>query len=167
MLSVKKYLSVVLLFLTVLATVLCGCSYNKEASPKEFTSDGLTVTLTDKFVKTDITGYTLAYDSTDVAMWALKEEFYLVSGVEKKSVEEYAQMVIDANGGKYETQTKDGLIWFEYDFTNKSSNKEYHYWTYLFKANDAFWTVQFASLKSEKDMYAQQIEEWAKTVSFN
>lgn len=47
---------------------------------KTFSSDGMTITLTDEFRETNIEYYTVAYDSKNVAVFALKEAFTLADG---------------------------------------------------------------------------------------
>lgn len=72
----KKVISAFVL-ICVLVSVLCGCSLlsAKSGSDKEFSGEGLTITLTDNFRTAEIEGYTLCYDSFDVAVYALKESF--------------------------------------------------------------------------------------------
>ena len=59
-----------------------GLTSNKAPEVKKFSSNGMTITLTDEFVKTNIEQYTVAYDSKNVAVFALREEFTLADGFE-------------------------------------------------------------------------------------
>ena len=63
-------------------------------------------------------------------------------------------------------EDKEGLIGFEYEFTNPDTKDIYKYFSFVYKSNDAFWLVQFATLTENVDEYRAQILEWAKTVSF-
>lgn len=140
---------------------------NPTPEKKTFSSDGMTITLTDAFEKVDIQGYTVSYGSEKAAVFSLKEEFSLLEGFENYTLEQYGDMVIQNNGlDSCELKTAEGLTYFEYDFTNTDTNETYHYFTYVYKTNDAFWTVSFTLLKQDTDDYAQQITEWAKSVTF-
>ena len=54
-------------------------------------------TLTDEFVKTDIENYTIAYDSKNVAVFALKEAFALADGFQDYTLEQYGDLVLQNN----------------------------------------------------------------------
>ncbi len=141
---------------------------DKTPEPKEFTSNGMTITLTDEFKEADIENYTVAYDSKNVAVFALKEAFTLADGFEGYTLEQYADLVIQANNlGSAEIKTADGLTSFEYDFINPETNNTYKYFSYVYKTDDAFWLIQFATFDKNVDEYAQQITDWAKSVEFS
>ena len=53
------------------------------------------------------------------------------------------------------------------DFDNPENKNTYRYFTYVYKTNDAFWMVQFATLKSNSEKLSQEIAEWAKSVTFS
>ena len=77
--KMKKLLAVLILAASLISMVSCNKKVY-EANAKEFTSDGLTITLTDAFVKKGQEGYTVCYDSKSVAVIALKESFSLQAG---------------------------------------------------------------------------------------
>ncbi len=157
----KKLLSLFVL-LCMLALACIGCGSNA----KTFTAEGLTVTLTDDFKQTTIEGYTVAFDSANVAVLALKESFSLLEGLSEFSLEEYGELVIENNGKDVSLQTADGLVWFEFSFHNADLNKDYHYFSYVYKANDAFWLIQFSCLEAEVATYQAPIATYAKSVTF-
>lgn len=141
---------------------------DKAPEAKKFSSDGMTITLTDEFLKTDIEPYTVAYDSKNVAVWALKEEFTLADGFEDNTLEQYADLVIKANNfGSVEIKNVDGLTYFVYKSTSPETNAVYQYYSYVYKADDAFWLVQFATLDENVEKYTSQITEWAKSLEFS
>ncbi len=161
----KKLASVILL-IAIIASVLVSCS---GASEKTFTSEGLTITLTSSFKEASGTGYTVAFDSKDVAVFALKEPFSALAGLENYTLAEYTEIVRQNNSDKDNLtaiKTADALTWFEYTFNNTEVNKTYHYISYTFKANDAFWLVQFATVDSDIEALRPNIVTWAKSVSF-
>ncbi|MBQ7347579.1 MAG: hypothetical protein IJW55_06435 [Clostridia bacterium] len=159
-----KHLAKPMLILTlVFALVLCGCA----VEPETFTKDGMSITLTNRFTEKEQAGYTVAYDSSKVAVLALKESFTTLeaAGLNSQStVADYADVVI-ANNQMSDTdvQTKDGLTYFTYE--SDASGQTYSYIAAVYKADDAFWLIQFACLKSD---YAEQEADmftYAKSVT--
>ncbi len=154
---------------TTTPTAPNGNQPNESTGPaaKTFTKGGMTVTLTEAFTETSMAGYTAAYDSAKIAILAIKEAFTLMEGFEDYTLDEYGELVISANQlSNVSLQKKNGLTWFEYDYENTDMGKTYHYYSYVFKTQDAFWTVQFACLVSDVDTCAPLIADYAKSVSF-
>ena len=179
----KKLLSILLLTVMLFTLVACGGGDTTttaattttttgpqkvyEKVPKQFSSSGMKITLTDAFIEATVPGYTVCYDSSDVAVVALKESFSLLAGLSGLSVEEYADLVHQSNASKSPTAvTKlDGLTVFEYDFLNTDLNQTYSYLTVMYKGSDAFWTIQFSTLKGQYTEYRPYLINWAKTVN--
>ena len=140
---------------------------NKTPDPKDFSSNGMTIKLTDEFVKTDVENYTVAYDSKNVAVFALKEAFALADGFQDYTLEQYRNLELQNNNlSSSKIEDKEGLIGFEYEFTNPDTKDTYKYFSFVYKSNDAFWLVQFATLTENVEEYGPKIIEWAKTISF-
>ena len=136
--------------------------------PKTFSSDGMDITLTEEFRKTNISGYTAVYDSKNVAVLAIKEEFSLLEGFGDCTLAEYMDMVIESNKlTSYEVIRGDGLLGFTYDRVSTEDDRLYTYFSYVYKADDAFWIIQFAMLEKNADNNAAQVTEWAKSVEFS
>ena len=141
---------------------------NKTPKAKTFSSDGMTVTLTNEFRKTNIEPYTVVYDSKNVAVFALREAFTLAEGFENYTLEQYADLVIQVNNSNTSgVETAEGLTYFVYTFTNPETKDVYRYYAYVYKADDAFWLVQFATLDKNAQKYAPEFEKWAKSVEFS
>jgi len=165
-------------WLILLAAILIGVaigvanaywtiSREESAEPKTFSDKGMTIELTDAFEPASFEGFTLAFDSRHVAVFALKEEFSLAEGLEDYSLEQYAALVIQNNRLDSVTpKTEGGLTYFQYDGTNSETGQTYRYFSYVYKSGDAFWLVQFAALIEEADSYAPQIQTWAKSIRF-
>lgn len=137
------------------------------AKPEVFTGNGIRITLTSEFKETQMNNYTNCYDSSDVAVFMIKEEFALIDGFEDLTLEEYGEAVMQNNGySSNELKTVDGLTGFEYDFQNPDTSDSYRFYTYIYKSDDAFWMVQFVTLDENIDEYGPKITEWAKSVSF-
>lgn len=147
-------------------TFAAGLLTNKTPVAKTFSSDGMTIELTNEFREKGIENYTVAFDSKKVAVFALKEEFTLLDGFEDYTLEQYVDLVIQANNlTSVEIKTVDGLMHFEYEHTNPETNDTYQYFSYVYKANDGFWLIQFATLDENVEEYAVKIVEWAKSVN--
>lgn len=141
---------------------------NKTPEAKTFSSGGMSIELTNEFREKDIENYTVVYESKKVAVFILKEDFTLLDGVENYTPEQYADLVIQSNAlSSAEIKTVDGLIHFEYKFTNPETNDTFQYFSYVYKANDAFWLIQFATLDKNVEEYAVKIAEWAKSVNID
>lgn len=158
----KRIISVVLLLAMVLT--FAGCS----VKDKVFTCEELSVTLTEEYFETEMEGYNACFDSANVAVFVLKEEFNLMEGFEDYTLEQYANLVMQANSARNpERADKDGLIGIKYSFFNSEENQNYTYWASLYKADDSFWMVQFVCKAEEYEKYESYFVERAKTVTFS
>lgn len=139
------------------------------AGPATFTNSGMTITLTDDFIKQDMDGFDACYGAEDVAVFAFKEPFDTLGAESAEEVAaytsaDYGELFISANtfsalGG---VQTKDGLTYVEYT----ADGVDYFYRAYIYKTDDAFWVVQFAVDEADKAEYADDFVTWANSVSF-
>lgn len=140
---------------------------SEKEEPKVFSENGMSITLTNEFKESEAENYTNCYDSANVAIFALKEEFSLLDGSEDYTLEEYGNLVLKSNNhSSAELKEIDGLTGFEYEFTNPDTNDEYQYFSFVYKSEDAFWLVQFATPEENEEEYRSKITQWAKTVSF-
>ena len=158
-----------LLVLSVALTAVCivGCGI-LTPQPKEFSSDGITITLDDRFTQTSVENYTVAFDSEDIAVFVLKEPFSLAEGFGDLSLDEYADLVVNSNSLTSDSKKiSDDRICIEYDAVPAESGERYFYYSYLFKTDDAFWIVQFTTREDKVEKYYPKFEEWVKTVSFS
>lgn len=138
------------------------------AEEKLFSSDGMEITLTKAFRKTSVDGYTVCYDSSKVAVFALKEAFSLAEGLEEMTLDDYRKLVLQANESKNPQRGEDidSIQTMVYNFYNQEKNTEYRYLSAMYKAGDAFWLVQFACEKDVFDEYQPHFVEAAKSVAF-
>lgn len=160
--------------LLALVLLLTGCAAG-EAEPaapaaQNFSKAGITLTLTEHFYEKTHVGYTTCYLSDDIAVFLLKEEYTLFENTDFSSastLEEYAGLVWNANQftGNVPLVTEDGLKYFEYDYS--ANGNSYTYRTYVFKAADAFWLVQFAALSEYYDTLTDTMHGYAATVRFD
>lgn len=151
------------------ALVGSGMLFDTEVEPKEFSYSGMNITLTNEFTEISADGYTVCYDSENVAVLTLEEKFDSVEGFEEYTLEQYGELVLEANGleDTVELQNRDGLTCFEYQYNNPDTNVTYSYFTVLYKEYDAFWMIQFATPEENMESYHQTFADWAKTVEFS
>lgn len=163
-------IGIIVLIAAFIVGILIGLATSSGLFPPEpqtFTSNGMSITLTDEFFETEIENYTVCFDSQEVAVFALKEEFSLVEGFGDYSLEQYRDLVLQSNGlDSSSVVSADGTSYFSYEFKNPETGDNYSYYSFVYKADDAFWLVQFATLSENKDEYVPSFIEWSKTVKF-
>lgn len=138
----------------------------KKAEPKVFSEEGLQITLTDEFVQVDPNGYTVCYSTNKAVVLALKEEFFVMEGLEDYSLEEYGKLVLENNQADsgIKVQTADGLTYFEYIYEDESTKVNYYYFCVVCKGTDAFWIVHFVSNLQDYGTLRPNFIQWAKTI---
>ena len=143
-------------------------SKSGDAEPKIFSSHGMSITLPGDFKETDISGYTQCYDGGKAAILTLKEDFTLAEGFGDLTLEEYGALVLQSNAQRTPSalQNTDGILWFDYTFTNPENGVTYYYYTTMYKGSDAFWMVQFFTEASLSDIYTPLFQQWAQSVTF-
>lgn len=159
--------------LAALILLLCGCTADDtsaEPVAKAFSRAGMTLTLTDAFAEKEYVTYTACYESADLSVMALKEEYSLFDNTDFSSastLEEYAGLVWSANqfAGNVPLVTEGDLRYFE--FERSANGNDYTYRAYVYKAADGFWLVQFVS---RADRYAElrdTMQDYAASVTFD
>lgn len=140
---------------------------------KTFSHDGMSITLTEEFLNTtwavgEDAGYNAVYSDSAVMVLTLKESFSLIPGAEEYTLEEYANLTIEANGMLTTVNTdENGLMYFTHLYDDPESGDSYYYYDYVFKSGDAFWLVQFATLEKDAADYADDITRWANSITFD
>ena len=138
------------------------------AEPKTFTAEGMSITLNENFSKDAVDMFTACYSSGEAAVFALKEPFTLMDGLENYTLEQYGQLVLQTNGmTDFELQTVEGILCFEYEADNEADKTTYYYFSTVHKATDAFWLVQFACDTKDAEELIPSFIQWAKSVSFS
>lgn len=157
------------IFVSLLALIMCftlsGCVFGSK--DKTYTSNGISVTMSDGFQEKSIVSQTVYLESTESIFSALKEDFSVLEAVdlgESASLKDYAEAVVANNKADYEIKEEDGLTYFEYEKT--VSGKDFYYLACVYKSDDAFWLVNFASEASNKGKYQPLFKRWAKTIKF-
>ncbi len=164
----KKLLSLALVLVTVLSLAGCALPHVYEMEDKKFSEKGLEITLTSGFAVKEQEGYTVCFDSIEVAVFTLKEEKSAFSGLGKITLADYATFVQTANADKKpgEIATEDGVTYMEYTVNNEDDGNVYKYFTTVHEADDAFWLVQFCAKESVYAESRPYFFTWAKSVAF-
>lgn len=142
-------------------------SYIVNSRDETFSVKGMSITLPNEFEEVHGTDFTAAYGTEDVAVFALQEKFSLLEDFESYSLREYANMVKIANNISSSVKTAYGLTYFEYESTNPGTSDTFHYYAFVYKANDSFWLIQFAASDDVYEDYTEEIFDWAKSVEFD
>lgn len=163
----KKWLLCLLAVLMVLP--LAACSVDAiSASDKAFLSNGLEITLTSAFSEKEAeAGYTIAFDSTTVCVRGLKELYSSDPQLENMTLDKYTEKIYEKNSAlsPKPIDTVDGLPIMEYELHNDQQNRDYSYFTTMFKGDDCFWLLQFACETKNYEEYRPYFIKWAKTVT--
>lgn len=160
--------------LLALCLLLCGCTAEEEPPaepiPTDFAAAGMHLTLTEDFAEKQHVSYTALYESAELVIMVLKEEYTLFDKTDFSSQtapEEYAALVWSANQleGEVPVQTADDLVWFDYSRT--ANGTDYTYRAYVFKSDDAFWLFQFGARSDAFAALTDTIHGYATTVYFD
>lgn len=158
----RRIVALILLALTIVTLSSCN-----NITDEVFEKDGFSITLTSEFIEKQYENYFVSYDSKNVAVFVIKEPFSALEGFEDYTLGRYADLMkkncTKDNVTPSEITEADGVTYFEYSFFNKEG-VSYKYLTAMYKGDDAFWTVQFATPISEYEGFKLQILEFAKSV---
>ncbi|MBP3495168.1 MAG: hypothetical protein J6K52_03060 [Clostridia bacterium] len=133
---------------------------------KTFTNDDMSITITGEFEETSLDGYDVCYDSSEIAIFVIKESFKLMPVFGSYTLEEYGELVMINNDLHASLQTQNGLTYFEYEYENYEENIVFKYRTYIFKTDSAFWIIQFAGEANDFENRINDIEKWAESIEF-
>lgn len=145
-----------------------GVTYSKKkATPKDFSYEEMTITLTALFKEEEVEGRTV-FTSNDVAVFVLRENF--VAGdidLSGYTVRGYAELAKENNPVMADAtyEETDGVPNMVYTYAG-DDGKTYVYFTTFYKSSDAFWIVQYFVNESGYESRKPKFIEWAKTVHF-
>lgn len=145
-----------------------GVTYSKKkATPKDFSYEEMTITLTALFKEEEVEGRTV-FTSNDVAVFVLRENF--VAGeidLSGYTVRGYAELARENNPVMADAtyEETDGVPNMVYTYAG-DDGKTYVYFTTFYKSSNAFWIVQYFVNESGYESRKPKFIEWAKTVRF-
>ena len=133
-----------------------------DPDPKTFSMDGFRITLTEEFKQTEQEGFTVCYESENMAVIILEETFADYPSFRDYTVQDYAETAIDIYDLNSDPVTDNGLCYYEYSAV--SEGKTFCYLAFVYKSGDSFWLVQFATLESELAELRSTIMDYARSV---
>lgn len=151
--------------LVLVLSLLTSCA----AKPKDFTWNGLTVTLDSSFTVHETSQEAISYASY-FKTYVVVVSYETVSSLTElgydadMTVAEYAALSIEANEFESEVKTTDGVIY--YNYTGNADGTDYTYMATVHLLGGSFWLVQFACETKDYETAEPQFINWAKTVSF-
>ncbi len=137
------------------------------ADEKTFTSHGFTITLTDDFYEKDYASLTAYFESSDVIVTALKEDFTSLEVVglnASSSVSDYMKAVFETNEFSGDIKKSSNGKYEYTEYKSSSSGKEFSYLMVTLKGKDAFWLVNFACESKNIDEYREKFLKYADTI---
>lgn len=161
----KIFKSLITFTLALITFIFSGCIFL--AQPKTFTKAGVSITLTNAFVEKEYVTMTCYYESPQLVVTLLKEEFTMLSGLEDWTLMEYAETTIKGNKltDSVAAMSEDGYAYFEYQ--KELSGNNYSYYATCHKTGDAFWLIQFGCLSKNFDNLYESILKYAKSITFD
>ena len=144
-------------------------------TPKIFSCNELSITLTAAFEDSyysdddpDYIGYDFICETEDILVTGAREPFSFFEEINVVTLEEYGDFILSINELRDLELKEDGdYIYFEYDRSFEESGRDVHYYVCLYKADEAFWLVQFMTSTKDFAKYSSNIVEWANTVTFS
>lgn len=156
---------ILILIIAFILGMIIGLGRSRIVDEKDFSVEGMTITLNDEFQRQSYEGFTQCFESKAVAVLTLKEAFSLMPGLEDYTLQDYAELVISTNGVTSELKEEQGVLYFAY-VTQGGDGEDYYYVTTLHKGTDAFWLIQFTTPASNQEKLHDRFIDWAATVEF-
>lgn len=134
---------------------------------KTFTAEDISITLTDEFKVYTTEDFDAAYESDHTLVILQEDKFYWIEGSEDYTTKQYAELFIEFNELDVPEgiETIDGIDCFVYE--EDVDGEVYSYFAFVYKTDDAFWTVQFATPATNYQKLRSNYIKWAKTVKFS
>ncbi len=148
--------------------ILSGGILDPEPEPQDFTYRNMTITLTEDFEKSTISGdVDAAYLSHDVGVNIIHESIAGYPELAGTTPEDYAEILILANDWPASAKpiTEDGLTYVTYQDTAEDGDV-IRYYIYTYTTEDICCGVQFYVYENNADEYRDDITAWAKSVTF-
>lgn len=158
----KKLLLAILLCL--LTSIIAGCS----SSPKNFSIDNLTVTLTKEFKEEKSREFDMYIVSDDVVFSAIEETANELetSGYEISSLNDYCLEIAELNSTpKSAIAKRDNYYYFTNTKTVSGGN--YTYIHCMFEGQSSYWICEFVCKTKLYDRYKKDIFSWADSIQIS
>ncbi len=168
----KKTLRSLLCAILIAAAVLlfASCFPIYKADPKTFSLEGMQITLTEAFQKSnDDEGLAAFYVSADAALAVQREKFKESEfvGIADLTEEDYAELIaLSVDVSPRPTVSSDGSL-FVLEYAVDDAGQSYSYFLFIRKSADSFWTFEFFCFSENYTELRPYFHKWAKTVFFD
>ncbi len=164
----------VILIISVLIGALVGYGLGRfvfsgsKNSSKVFTSEDMSITLDRSFSDLDNDSFEASWANSKCAVFMFREKFSDYEGLSGYSVDEYCEGMVEVNGLPSDTEVhhENGLTYIEYDRYVEEMKDDCRYLVSVYKTDDCFAVVQFASPTKDFDSLKSDILKWAGSVEF-
>ncbi len=153
----------------VLGLSLTNLSSMQIVKNKTFTKEDFSITLTTAFEEntTEENGYFVRYYSENSAVFVMRDTALDYPQIKTFDHQEYANWILELNAPDQQLKKEDNYYYFEYVWLNDENGIVFHYSTYLFESENAFWEVTFASQQENYNSTLKaQENNWANSVTF-
>lgn len=128
-------------------------------SPKTFTKEDFSITLTDAFQEVQDEKFFVGYESSDVVVFVVREDKTLFEDI---TLDEYSQLVLQANNRKDIKLNKDDrFVWFDYTYTQ--GEQELLYRAFCGEGEKNFWLITFATPAVNQNKIDDTFAHWVTT----
>ena len=147
-----KTITKILAICLIACLMLTACGGTKT---KLYSCEGLTIEVPANYK--EVTGeaaqqYTFALSNNKTTVMGLREEKAILEALGMDlTLEEYASVIQSSNNKQMSVSTYNNQIIMEFD--SYVDGKPYTYLASVYESEDAFWLIQFASLKSDHEKY--------------
>ncbi|MBR3891396.1 MAG: hypothetical protein IKJ30_04940 [Bacilli bacterium] len=163
----KTLRSIILSFIAVFTFVVAGCSCN--FFTETYSGKGMTITMDRGFEEetSEEYDYTWFLTKRDAMMIAIKEEFEEGFSSTEYTLEEYTDLVQDANLTNHPVHTRENENYMYYSYNASSEGNTYYYMVTTHVSADAFWIIQFVCFAEDKSKFEPKFLTWADSVTFD
>lgn len=170
MCNLKRFSAFMLaLVLAVFAFTGCETKYN---TPKEFSREGMTITLNEEFNEGHLDEATAYYQGMTSILIVEKFKFEDLKSENLSSdstIEDFAGYITDyySLGEESEFILGDNGEYLYTDYVRTIRNETYTFVPCLFKSGDAFWVFDFCCSEIHALSITPDFHKWASTIKFD
>jgi hypothetical protein len=156
----KKIFIAAIFFVIVLTLTACG------SKPKDFSSAGITITLTEDFIEKEVIQAPLYLESMNHIFMGMRESKSELAVYNISTLRKYIDAVL-ANGNvnaQIETFDEDGIYYLYAYYSATVSEVEYGYMLIVMEGQNHYYSMNFGCLNKNLDKHKDTYFSWAKTI---
>ena len=162
--SKSKKITLGLCLIVLTACLLCGCSGN----PKNFTVGTMTITLTDNFKESKMSGFDAYFVSDDVSFSVKTENASDLEyqGYEIAGLKDYAKEICSLNGISTDKLVQRNNYNY-FSNTQTVSGAKYTYLHCMLKEGNNYWICEFVCKHRSYESLEKSMLQWADSITFD